>query len=264
MACSARFCAWIANRAILYPTQGPVDPEGKLRRRISSPAGEVEVFIGKQGESASRTLFVLKLIGAGGRAERATLHPLDFWGDSGEVWTLNPPGFGDSAGQATLSGLLPSALAVYDAIAQEAAGKPILITGNSLGCATALAIAARRQPAGLLLRNPPPLREVIWTRFGLRTLGLATLAICGVPKELNSLENANNARAPALFVSSQRDRVVPPNLQDRIFSAYRGPRHLVRLLTADHHETAQTKAETEDYATGLEWLKEQVMGDQPD
>lgn len=257
---NAGLCSWIANRAILYPTRGPVDPEGKLRRLLPAPGGDVELFVGRQNAVAKPALRILKLIGAGGRAERATLHPLDFWGDAGEVWTLNPPGFGGSAGQATLAGLLPAALAVYDALEQETPGTPIVITGNSLGCATALAIAARRKPAGLLLRNPPPLREVIWARFGLKTCGLAALALWGVPVELDSLANAAQALAPALFVSSLRDRIVPPRLQDRICGAYHGPKHRVLFPSADHHETAQSDAEKESYASGLRWLRQRLCG----
>lgn len=46
-------------------------------------------------------LFVLKFNGNGGRAERASIHPLDFWSDRpGEVWSHNPPGYGASGGKA--------------------------------------------------------------------------------------------------------------------------------------------------------------------
>src|SRR5439155_12173538 len=125
-------------------------------------------------------------------AGRAEWHPVEEsldWGDKPvEVWAVNHPGFGGSTGPPRLSRFGPAALAAYDALAAEATGKPIFVSGMSLGSAMALHVAANRPVAGLILRSPPPLRNLIMTRHGWWNLWiLATPVALGVPAELDSL-----------------------------------------------------------------------------
>jgi pimeloyl-ACP methyl ester carboxylesterase len=151
------------------------------------------------------------------------------------------------------------AAAVLDQLQTQAAGRPIVITGSSLGCVSALYLAARHALAGLILRNPPPLREVMLARFGWWPLtpGVQLLAR-QVPPELCAIRNAAAATAPAVFITARQDRVVPPSCQQHIADAYAGPKQVLYLAQADHH-TPMSDEEMEQYGQRLDWLRQQMM-----
>ena len=97
------------------------------------------------------------------------------WNDRAvEIWGMNYPGFGGSAGPARLSKMGPSAVAAFDELERHAGDRPIVVYGASIGAAAALHVAASRPAdiAGLILHNPPPLREMILRRFGWWNLWL--------------------------------------------------------------------------------------------
>ena len=248
----------LANMLILEPSTHPIPTPGRIRRLIPFGRTCLEVWT-QQPNGGPPDLYVLKLPGAGGRAERATEHPLDYWTDlRAELWAVNPPGYGGSPGRPSVRELAPAALAAHDAMRTVANGRPILVIGNSLGTAAALHVAATREIAGLILRNPPPLREVIVGRHGWWSLYLGAMLIAQqVPDELDSVQNAAHATAPALFVMSQKDRVVPPAYQEKILRAYAGPKHVLPLADADH-ATPITSDERPEYARSLDWLRSRL------
>lgn len=248
----------LADRIILEPSTDPIDAPGKTRRLIPWRDGSFEAWCESYGDAEPR-VFVLKLPGAGGRAERATTHPLEYWpGLPGEMWAVNPPGYGGSPGRARLANLPSVAEAAYRAVQHEAAGRPIVVLGNSLGCATALLVAARFDVAAVILRNAPPLREVIVGRFGPRTFGIgARLLARGVPEPLDSLCSAGRVRAPAIFVMSDADRIIPPPYQQQVIDAYAGPKRVLHLPEAGHATPLLPRDEPE-YAKLLTWLREEA------
>lgn len=256
-----KFLIWLADRLILCPTRQPIDADGKIPRRIPYRGGALEVWTQRVEArlAAVPDLYVLKFPGTAGRAERSTSHPADAWPDlSVELWTLNPPGYGGSAGTPSLRHMADVADTVLDSLCQHAAGRPILVTGNSLGCVSALYLAARRELGGLLLRNPPPLREVIVARYGRRWWGPgARLLARHIAPELDAIRNAAAAAVPALFVMSAEDRIVPPRCQQQIIDNYAGPKRVLRLAEADHH-TPMSEMETAAYCEDLDWLRRQI------
>ena len=207
---------------------------------------------------------MLKLPGAGGRAERATDYPLNFWpGWGGEIWALNPPGYGGSPRPATLQTLVDAARAAFAEVERHAAGRPILVAGSSLGGAAALAVAAECRVAGLLLRNPPPLREVIRGRFGRRGLRWAVdLLARQVPEALGALDNARRCQAPAAFILSGRDRTVPPQYQRQIIEHYAGEKRVLEVPEADHHTPLGPEDHVQHQAL-LDWLRTRLAAGPP-
>ena len=165
------------------------------------------------------------------------------WGDLPvEVWAVNYPGYGGSAGPARLKSIPPAALAAYDALAKRANGKPIFLLGQSLGTTAALFVAANRPCAGVILSNPPPLKQLIWQRHGWWNLWLlATPVALSVPSELDNLANARRVNAPAVFVLAGNDTVVPPKYQEQVFAAYAGPKRAIRVSDIDHNDPLSDK-----------------------
>ncbi len=246
----------IADRLILCPTTHPIDVTGKRRETLSCQHGPFEAWIQSTGPNAERAdFFVLKFPGTGGRAERMSGHPADVWPDlAAEVWTVNPPGYGGSGGRASLRHATAVADAAYQRLASQANGKPIVVTGNSLGCLSALHLAANADVAGLLVRNPPPLRELIAERYGWWNFGLSKLIAAQVPEALCGIANASRARAPALFVISEKDRTVPPDFQQRILGVYQGEQRRIVLRDADH-ATPIDESQAQEYLEMLNWLR---------
>jgi pimeloyl-ACP methyl ester carboxylesterase len=253
------FLHWLTDRLILCPTRHPVDAAGKARRLIPFGDGQLEVWTQRAGDepSTAADLYVLKFPGTAGRAERSTVHPADAWPELRvELWTVNPPGYGGSSGRASLRHTAAVADAVLEELQQRAAGRPIVVTGSSLGCVSALYLAARTPLAGVILRNPPALREVILARSNRWHLNLGTQLIARqIPPELCAIRNAASATVPAIFITAQRDRVVPQKCQQQVVDAYAGPKRVLRLAQADHH-TPMTDEETEQYRELLVWLRD--------
>lgn len=250
----------IADRLILRPTKHPVAAPDKTRRMIPFGRGSIEIWT----RSISAThrdnvdVFVLKFSGTAGRAERSTYHPMDYWADlRAELWSFNPPGYGGSTGMASVSTLAAAATTAYRELADIAQGRPIIVMGNSLGTVAALHLAANFPIAGLVLRNPPPVRQLIFGRHGWWNLWIASWLIAQrVPRQLCSISNAARSHCPAVFLSSRRDTTVPPQFQDRIIEAYHGPRRVLQLKEAGHASSLNLE-EQRDYARHLDWLRDQ-------
>lgn len=242
----------------LAPTRHEIAVAGMDREQIVVAGRRVDAFVLKhRAEESSLRLKVLKFVGAGGRAENMTPHPIEHWnGVNAEVWSVNPPGYGNSEGRASLHHIVPTALALYD----RAVGKAecqVLLMGTSLGAATAVAVAAQRPVSGLLVRDTPQLRQVIAQRFGWWTLGAANVSARQLPEDLNTLAAANECAAPALFITSGRDRIVPCGIQHQVVKAYAGARKVVHFPHADHGEPPR-QADLPNYVEGLGWLRSQL------
>jgi pimeloyl-ACP methyl ester carboxylesterase len=134
----------LADRLILCPTCNPLDTAGKTRRVVEFAGGALELWnpSGVEHPAGQADVYILKFGGTGSRAERATEHPAELWNDlRTEVWAVNPPGYGGSPGRATLRHLAGMAEAAYLDLQARAGGRPIVVTGNSLGAAYALHVA---------------------------------------------------------------------------------------------------------------------------
>ena len=248
----------LADLLILRPTRNPVFAGGKRRRLLPFRGGNLVVWTESIGvdEGTSPELFVLNLPATGGRAERSGIQPFDSWPDlPGEIWSLNPPGYGASSGRASLASLAAAARCAFSHLQRVADGRPILIVANCVGSVSGLYLAAEEEAAGLIVRNPLPLQQTIVGRFNRLTLGVGAKAIANcIPPELDSLRNAARSQIPAVFVISGRDRVVPPVYQRQVFDAYGGDKQLLVLPDAGHDDSLK-KRDRHTYAHKLNWLR---------
>lgn len=257
----------LANRMILSNTRHEIDPEA--RGRVAIPCGhdEIEAWTvskhaaaaPQSGDTRQPQLFLLKFPGTGGRAERGGPHPGELLGlASYEVWTINPPGYGTSVGAACVKKMPATCDAAWSAISERAAGKPVLVTGNSLGGMYALYVAARYPVAGVFLRNPAPVHELIRGEYSWWNFGLAARWIgAQVPDEMNSISNARRCSAPAFFVMSENDRTVPPKYQQQIVDNYGGKTTTFTLCDAEHH-TPVSEKQADNYRASVACWREAI------
>lgn len=274
---------WVANRLILRPTRHVIEPTGLHACALPFPAGTLECFVARQNPrcepaSAAETiraetigaagefrwesseppeLLILKLPGTAGRAERSTLFPASLLSDrTAEVWTCNPPGYGRSTGRATLAAIADAAVHFFDWVESRRRNSRtvVWISGNSLGCATALHVAAARRVDGLMLRNPPPLVDLVRLRGGIWNLvGGGNWVASGIPHEMDAVATATGVFAPIVFIQSDSDTLVPPALQQHVRDAHPGPQQTVHLPRAEH-DTPLTDKDCERIAIAARWL----------
>lgn len=241
---------------MLFPSVGPEEVAGLRREKVVWAGGVLDLWSGRNaGIAQEPQRLVLCFHGNGSRADREFARMPRLWGRFPiEFFAVNYPGFGRSSGPASLVTLAAAALAAYDEVSLRASGRPVLLAGHSMGTVPALAVAARREVGGLVLHNPPPLKELINGRFGWWNLWLGAAPIArAVPKELDSIANARASAAPAVFLVAARDRLVPPRYQQKVIDNYGGPHRRVGL-PENRHNTAVQEADLATVNPALDWL----------
>jgi pimeloyl-ACP methyl ester carboxylesterase len=224
-------------RLVFRPSRQPI-PTPKHPLLLDAPWGKIQVWTERTPAcgNAEPEVFLLRFLGARGRAEMGTTDPLNRAPDAkGEVWIANPPGFGTSTGPISLPRYAAAALRVFDALRQRAAGRPVWVYGQSFGTTAALHVAAQRQIDWLVLKNVTPARQILRLHLPRGFQWIADTRAMRLPPELDAHRNAALAQAPALFLTSRHDQLAPPALQAAIRDAYQGPSELC-LINATHDQ----------------------------
>src|SRR5687768_18548180 len=120
-----------------------------------------------------------------------------------------------------------AALIAHDEMRRVAGARPIIVEGFSLGSAPALHVAANRPVAGVIVQNPPPLRQVVLRHHGWWNLWLLAGPVAlSLPRDVDSIANTKRCRAKAAFLIAEKDEAIPPALQRDIYDAYAGRKRL--------------------------------------
>ena len=257
------FLQRIADWLIINPTTDPIDTDDRERLLLPMEAGNIEVWVTRSNsESENATaIVILKFPGAGGRAERGRPHPAEVWPNiDAEIWTINHRGFGGSTGPASIQNFAMSCETVWKAAIEKFSDRKIVVIGNSLGCLSAMYLAARYPATAAYFRNPPALAQMIATRrrYTWWNFGMSRIIADQVPDELDPVANAQNSTCPALFVRSELDRVVPVEYQEMVIQAYAGDQRLFVIRGADHHHRVSEEQQNE-YLEALEWLGGRIV-----
>jgi pimeloyl-ACP methyl ester carboxylesterase len=248
----------LPDRLILFPTTNRIDAGTAIRKTIPFQAGEMEVWTARSALAQQRgqpEIYVLRFYGNADRADRWVAAEAGMWNNRAvEVWGTNYPGFGGSTGPARLARLGPAALTAFDELQKAAGDRPIIVFGASLGTTTALHIAAHRKIAGLILHNPPALRQIILRQFGWWNLWLfADPMAQKIPADLDSVANARAVHVPAIFLLAEKDEVVAPKFQRLVVDAYAGEKRIIPLPGAGHNSPIEGAA-LDDFYKALDWL----------
>ena len=252
------FFGHLPDHLILFPTRAPIATGAAVRKTVPFQKGELEIWTAQSRRAQQQggaDVFILRFYGNADRADRWAAAEADMWNDRAvEIWGMNYPGFGESTGPARLARIGPAALAAFDELKNYADDRPILPYGASIGATAALHIAAHRPVAGLVLHNPPPLREMILRQFGWWNLWLLAGPVAlQIPRDLDSIQNARAIRAPAIFLLAERDEVVAPRFHRLVVNAYAGEKRVIALHGAYHNDPIEGTA-LADLNDGLGWL----------
>lgn len=264
-------CLFSPDRLILFPSREDVGSIGATRRTLPFRDGTLEIWTASNREQRLRLAdapvprlpvdtYVLRFYGNADRADPNVGPEAREWTlGSVEFWGMNYPGYGGSTGPARLESIGPAALAAFDALRAEAAGKPILVYGTSLGTTAALYVAAHRPVAGVILQNPPPIKQIIRRQFGWWNLWLIAEPLAArIPASLDSLANARAVHAPGVFLLAERDTLIKPRYQRLVVDAYAGPKQVVTQPGADHNEPLDGLTVTQFNAAVASMLKRPV------
>jgi hypothetical protein len=248
----------LPDHLILFPTTSRIDAHGAVRKTIPFENGQLELWTAKSRLAQAKghaDTYVLRFYGNADRADRWAATEAEMWNNRAvEIWGANYPGFGGSTGPARLSRIGPAALAAFDELQRNASARPIVVYGASLGSAAALSVAASRPVSGLILHNPPPLREMILRQFGWWNLWLLAGPVAlQVPRDLDSIANAKASHGPAIFFLAERDEVVAPRFHRLVVDAYAGEKRVISMPGAYHNSPIEGAA-LSDLHGALDWL----------
>ena len=257
----------IFDRFVLRPSRDPIDFGSQ--QRVMLPWGQrseqLECFVHRVGDQKEPLdLLIIKFPGTAGRAERSTTFPAGLFADANaEIWTWNPPGYGRSTGRASMARIENASLEFW----RHVIGSPriadttrVWIVGNSLGCVTALHVAAdltMSHRLAMVLRNPPPLSDVVKhvaSRYPMS--GWVGPVADSLPEQMNAAIVAGRVQLPAVFLQSERDELVLPEMQQKVIDAYAGPMQLV-VLEGLKHGGMFTEAHEPKVRAAIEWLWQQ-------
>jgi len=241
------FFSHLPDHLILFPTKAPIDAGGAVRKTVAFENGELEIWTAQSQRAQQQgraDVFILRFYGNADRADRWAATEAEMWNHRAvEIWGMNYPGFGGSTGPARLARIGPAAVAAFDELRRHASDVPIVAFGASIGATAALHVATQRHIAGLILHNPPPLREMILRQFGWWNLWLLAGPVAlQMPRDLDSIANAKASRAPAIFLLAEKDEVVAPRFHRLVVNAYAGEKRVIALRGASHNDPIEGAA----------------------
>ena len=262
----------LLDHFVLQPSRGRIDHDHQQRLVIDHGLDSDECFIQRpnfpdRSLDQPPDLVIIKFPGIKGRAERASPWPAGLVGRDVLQVSWNPPGYGRTTGRASISHIARRASVFVRLITEHLRLEhtPIWLYGNSMGCATTGAVAASSDMScpdnvcGIVLRNPPPLVEVIKQQAKGHVLGRWADPIAdSLPAEMNLLRTARQIQLPMLVVQSELDELVPTTLQDRVVSVWAGPKQRVVIPAADHSGTL-TEEHDQLLGPAVKWLIEQSL-----
>lgn len=138
-------------------------------------------------------------------------------------------GFPGSGGRASEAALIADALVLFDWLAER--GGPIVLHGESLGSGIAVAVAAERDPAAVVLESP-------YTA----AVDLAAEIYPWVPvgwlmkDQFRSRDLIAAIDAPLIVIHGAEDRVVPARHGERLYDMAAEPKRLVVVPGAGHED----------------------------
>jgi hypothetical protein len=151
--------------------------------------------------------------------------------DGSGLLALSYRGYGGSSGAPTEAGLLADADAAYAFAAARYPPERIVLWGESLGSAVAIALASARKVARLVLEAPftsaADIGASVYWFMPVRLL---------MKDQFRSDTRIGRVTAPVLILHGTNDRVVPIAFGERLFALANEPKRMVRISGGGHND----------------------------
>ncbi len=142
---------------------------------------------------------------------------------------LSYRGYGGSSGTPSEDGLIRDARAAYDFALTRYPARRLVLWGESLGTAVAIALAAEREVGAVILDAP---------FTSAADVGAAAFPFAPVRWLIKDAYRSDRriarVHAPLLVLHGERDRVVPIGFGERLFALANEPKRMVRFRDGDH------------------------------
>lgn len=225
---------FIANRSVYFPSKYP---EGYWS--LQEQLGAVDVWL--QTADGLRIhawelrrpggrFVTLFLHGNAGNVTHRSQHLREITAAGSSILIPDYRGYGKSGGRPGESGLYADAEASYEYLVRSGfSPETIIVHGESLGTAVAVALASKRRCAALVLESAfSSARDV--ARTVLPVLGPALIW------SFDSQAKIGRVRAPVLFIHGDRDEIIPLRLGRALFSAAPEPKSFWTVRGAGHND----------------------------
>jgi uncharacterized protein len=158
--------------------------------------------------------------------------------DGSGLVALSYRGYGGSSGRPSEAGLIEDARATYGFAAKRYPEARLVLWGESLGTGVAVALAAEKKVARLVLEMP-----------FLSVVSIAASAYPFVPVRLlmkdqfRSDLRIRDVTAPVLIVHGDRDDVIPIESAEQLYALIAGPKRFLRIPGAGHEDLGMRAVE---------------------
>lgn len=149
--------------------------------------------------------------------------------DGTGLLALSYRGYGGSSGSPSEAGLIRDAVAAYDFATARYQPARLVLWGESLGTAVAIALAADHKVGGLILDAP------FTSAADVGAAAYPFLPVRWLIKDpFRSDRRIARVHAPILVLHGARDRVVPVRFGERLFALANEPKRMVRFPDGTH------------------------------
>lgn len=228
------FMLVLTQRSLMYfPERLRISPEAAglpQAEEITLDTADGEKVLAWHAAPRDGTPVVLYFHGNGGAVQHRADRFRALTRDGTGLLALSYRGYGGSSGKPSEAGLLQDAAAAYAFAAARYPAERIVAWGESLGAAVAVALAADKPVAALVLEAPftsaadiaaalypyIPVRLLMWDQF-------------------RSDQRIAAVKAPVLILHGERDRTVPIASGERLYAGANEPKRMVRFPEGGHN-----------------------------
>jgi hypothetical protein len=226
---------YVAQRGMMYfPDTARTPPAAAglpQAEEVTLTAQDGEKLIAWHVRPAEGRPIILYFQGNGGGPSLRVRRFRNLAADGFGLLALCYRGYGGSTGSPSETGLLLDGAAAYEFAASHYGADRIILWGESLGTGVAVALAAERPVARLLLESP---------FTSTADIAAATYPIVPVrllmKDQFRSDERIAKVTVPVLVLHGVRDGVVPIRYGERLYGLIRSPKRFISLPNAGHND----------------------------
>jgi fermentation-respiration switch protein FrsA (DUF1100 family) len=151
--------------------------------------------------------------------------------DGTGLLALSYRGYAGSEGSPSETGFIADATALYDFAAAHYPADRIVLWGESIGSGVAVALAAQKPAAALILEAPFTSAAAV----AVRSYPYLPVRLL-MKDQFRSDERIGRVKMPLLILHGAADRVVPIALGEQLFSLANEPKRFVRFARGGHND----------------------------
>jgi fermentation-respiration switch protein FrsA (DUF1100 family) len=226
---------YVAQRAMMYFPErqhtAPADADFAQAEEIAVTAADgVRVLAWHVPPRDGRPV-VLYFHGNGGALQHRVPRFAPLTADGTGLLALSYRGYGGSAGSPSEQGFIADATALYEFALARYPAEKLVLWGESIGGGVAVALAARKQVAAVVLEAPFSSAVDV----GARAYPFVPVRLL-MKDQFRSDLRIKDVKAPLLIMHGAADNVVPISLGEKLFSLANEPKRFVRFVRGGHND----------------------------